>query len=94
VNRAYEAAREHVQARHDFDAVDSLSASTSPESFYETCEAHDDVDADTLDHLDELTRRQDKALYGYGSVSEEEAEEAVSHAAALVDDGRANAQST
>jgi hypothetical protein len=87
VNRAYEAAREHVQTRYDFDAVDSLDASSSPEAFYETCLSHAEIDEETLTHLDELTKLQDKALYGYGSVSEQEAEEAVSHTTALTGDG-------
>ncbi|WP_157572915.1 peptidase associated/transthyretin-like domain-containing protein [Halogranum rubrum] len=93
VGRAYETAREYVQTRYDFDAVDSLSASSSPEAFYETCRTHDTIDEETLSHLDDLTQLQDKALYGYGSVSEEEAESAVSHAAAVAGNGRTNTSS-
>ncbi|SFK63680.1 hypothetical protein SAMN04487950_0306 [Halogranum rubrum] len=93
VGRAYETAREYVQTRYDFDAVDSLSSSSSPEAFYETCHTHDTIDEETLSHLDDLTQLQDKALYGYGSVSEEEAESAVSHAAAVAGNDRTNTSS-
>ena len=87
VNRAYETVHEHVRARFDFDAADSLDASSSPEAFYETCRSHAEIDEDTLAHLDELTKLQDRALYGHGSISEDEAEKAVSHASALLGDG-------
>lgn len=93
VGRAYETAREYVQTHYEFDAVDSLSASSSPEAFYETCRTHDTIDDETLSHLDDLTQLQDKSLYGYGAVSEEEAEKAVSNAAAVTESDRTNTSS-
>lgn len=85
---AYTTACEVLQTRYGVESAES------PEQFYDRCVSNPAIDDSVTHHLEQLTAVHDRAVYGYGAATEDEAEQALSHATAIVTGGTANSPTT
>ncbi|EJN59374.1 hypothetical protein [Halogranum rubrum] len=79
VEDAYTTACEALQARY------GVESARSPELFYDQCVANDAIGESVTDSLQELTEVHDRAVYGYGAATKDDAEEALVHATAVLE---------
>lgn len=82
VDDAYTTACEALQTRYGVDSAES------PQLFYDRCASTPAIDDATTHHLEQLTDVHDRAVYGYKAATEDEAEQALSHATAILAAGR------
>jgi hypothetical protein len=78
VDDAYTTVREALQARYGVESAET------PEQFVDRCASTAAVDESVLQQLEQLTDVHDRAVYGYGAATEDEAEQALSHASAIL----------
>lgn len=79
VEDAYTTACEALQARY------GVESARSPELFYDQCVSNQAIDDSVTTSLQKLTDVHDRAVYGYGAATKDEAEEALVHATAITE---------
>ncbi|SEO90591.1 hypothetical protein SAMN04487948_10772 [Halogranum amylolyticum] len=88
VDDAYTITCEVLQTRYDVDSAES------PQLFYDRCASKPAIDEATTRRLEQLTDVHDRAVYGYKAATKDQAQQALSHATAIVAGEAANSSTT